>query len=171
MARYGGVPQHQPQSYLCTCELIPFSPEKWPQILGRLICSVCGSVGSTSIKRVIFLSFLREIRRLHSLVNHLETALWGASETPGPRPTYFRRPGWGGRTPQTPKPSTHDPDTYLKFQNLEYDYHRPVSRPGTHSNVHHGPWVQPGSCPHGGTTFLRLQPLRPSGPRYYVPST
>ena len=94
MAKYGGVPQHQLKRFLGTCELTPFSPENWPQILQEVISPVCGSIGSTSIKRVIFRSFLREIRRLHSLVNHLETALWGASRTPGPRPTYFQRPGW-----------------------------------------------------------------------------
>ena len=160
IAKYRGVPQHQPKSYLCTCELTPFSPENWPQILGRLIYSASVLPDSTSIKRVIFLSFLREIRRLHSLVNHLETALRGASETPGPRPTCFQRPGWCWRTPQTPKPFTHDLDTYLKFQNLEYDYDRPVRPPGRHSNVPSGPCSQPGPCPHGGITFLTLQPLR-----------
>ena len=94
MVEVGGVSQLQPKRYLGTCELTPFSPENWPQILGRLSSSSCGSVGSTSIKRAIFLSFPREIRRLHSLANHLETALRGASRTPGPRFTCFQRPRW-----------------------------------------------------------------------------
>ena len=94
MVKYGGVPQHQLKRFLGTCELTPLSPENWPQILGRLIYSASVLPGSTSIKRVIFRSFLREIRRLHSLVNHLETALRGASENPGPRPTCFQRPQW-----------------------------------------------------------------------------
>ena len=55
--------------------------------------------------------------------------------------------------PQTPKPFTHDLDTYLKFQNLEYDYHHPVSRTGTHSNVPYRPCSQMGACPHGGITL------------------
>ena len=104
MAKYGGVPQHQPKRFLGTCELTPFSLENWPQILGRLIYPVSVLVDSTSIKRVIFLSFLREIRRLHSLVNHLETATRGAPETPRPRLTYFHMPVWGGRTPRPQNP-------------------------------------------------------------------
>ena len=94
MVEVGGVLQHQPNCLLGTCELTPFSPEKWPQIVRKLSNSSCVLVGSTSIKRAIFLSFLREIRRLHSLVNHLETALRGASETTRTRPTCFQRPGW-----------------------------------------------------------------------------
>ena len=55
--------------------------------------------------------------------------------------------------PQTPKPFTHDLDTYLKFQNLEYDCYRHVSSTGTHSNVHYGLCSQSGPCPHGGITL------------------
>ena len=55
--------------------------------------------------------------------------------------------------PQTPKPFTHDLDTYLKFQNLEYDYHHPVSRFWTNPNVRYGPYSQQGPCPHGGITL------------------
>ena len=104
MAKYGGVLQHQLKRFLDTCELIPFSPEKWPQILGQLIYPASGLVGSTSIKRAVFLSFLREIRRLHSLVNHVETALRGAPQTPDLAPRIFMGPDGVDKPPRPQNP-------------------------------------------------------------------
>ena len=105
------------------------------------------------------------------MVNHLETAHRGALGTPRARPTYFQRPERGGRTPQTPKPFTHVPDTYLKYPNLEYKYHPPVDPFVPQPFVRNVSWVQRRPCPYGATTLSDSHNSVTSGPRYYVPST
>ena len=68
--KYGLTSQHQPKSFLGTCELHPFSPQNWPQIVRIQSSAVCVLLGSTSIKRAVLCSFLRETQISHSLVNH-----------------------------------------------------------------------------------------------------
>ena len=58
-----------------------------------------------------------------SLGKSLGNSASGRLRDPRSAAHVFSEARTGGRTPQTPKPFTNVPDTYLKYPNLEYKYH------------------------------------------------
>ena len=95
----------------------------------------------------------------------------GASPDPWSAAHVFSDTQTRGTDPQTPKPFTHVPDTYLKYPNLEYNYHPLVSPFVCQPFVHNMYCRQRRACPCGATTLSDSHNSVTSSPRYYVPST